>query len=146
MCSRHRLTGMEVRGFRIEGAVQVFEVVLTVNMTSLTIDQIIGKRRKVVSDMCDQLKEAALREANAEEWALLCREVKDERSRGCQSQQLASEAPAAPQAVDAFLSARIMPLAREHPDHYNQNGPLGAAIGEAVLAPSALRTSHLLTS
>ena len=33
------LTGMEVRGSRVEGAMQVYEVRLTVNMSALTIEQ-----------------------------------------------------------------------------------------------------------
>ena len=42
---------MEVRESRVEGTVQVYTVVISVNMMSQTIEQVIGKRRKVVSDM-----------------------------------------------------------------------------------------------
>ena len=35
------LTGMEVRGSRVEGSVQIYEVALTVNMASLTIEQVV---------------------------------------------------------------------------------------------------------
>ena len=42
---------MEVRESRVEGTVQVYTVVISVNMMSQTIEQIIGKRRKVVIDM-----------------------------------------------------------------------------------------------
>ena len=52
---------MEVRGSRVEGSVQVFEVVLTVNMASLTIEQVIGKRRKVIGSV---LKGPRARDAN----------------------------------------------------------------------------------
>ena len=45
------LTGMEVRGSRVEGAVQVYEVTLTVNMASLTIEQVLNKRHKLVREM-----------------------------------------------------------------------------------------------
>ena len=82
--------------------------------------------------MCDQLREAAQRDAKAEEWALLHRT----------DDPFAKAAPAAaveqaggavvPPAVDAFLTGRIMPLATKETDHYNRNGPLGDAICEAV--------------
>ena len=37
------LTGMEVRGSRVEGSVQIYEVALTVNMASLTIEQVVAR-------------------------------------------------------------------------------------------------------
>lgn len=60
------LTGMEVRGSRVEGAVQVYEVGLTVNMVALTIEQVIGKRKKLLADMLPGLQ-AELRLQTAEE-------------------------------------------------------------------------------
>ena len=45
------LTGLEVRGSRVEGTVLVVEVKLSVNLTSLTIEQVIGKRKKMLQDM-----------------------------------------------------------------------------------------------
>ena len=129
---------MEVRSSRIEGAVQIFEVVLTVNMASLTIEQVIGKRRKVVRDMCDQLKEAVQREAKAKEWQLLRREGDCSTiwAAKAAAEQLATRGAVVPPAVNAFLTERIMSLAREKTDHYNQNDLLGAAIREAVRAAS----------
>ena len=40
-----------MRGSRVEGTVQIYEVALTVNLTSLTIEQVIGKRKKMLVDM-----------------------------------------------------------------------------------------------
>ena len=51
------LTGMEVRGSRVEGAVQIYEVVLTVNMLSLTIDEVIGKRQKLLKEIVGLAKQ-----------------------------------------------------------------------------------------
>ena len=45
------LTGLEVRSTRAEGSVLVVEVSLSVNLASLTIEQVIGKRKKVLQDM-----------------------------------------------------------------------------------------------
>ena len=45
------LTGLEVSGSRVEGPVLIVEVKLSVNLTSLTIEQVIGKRKKVLQDM-----------------------------------------------------------------------------------------------
>ena len=104
------LTGLEVRATRVEGSVLVVEVALSINLASLTIEQVLGKRRKVVADMCDQLAARARLEAQGEAWALL-------RSSS---------------AVDRFLEERLKGLAREAPEHYNENAPLGDAIREAV--------------
>ena len=46
------LTGMEVRGSRVEDDVQVYEVTLTVNMASLTIEQVINKRQHLLKQLC----------------------------------------------------------------------------------------------
>ena len=54
------LTGLEVRGTRIDGAVLVVEVALSINLASLTIEQVIGKRKKMLQDMVPGL-EAELR-------------------------------------------------------------------------------------
>ena len=56
------LTGLEVRGSRVEGPVLIVEVKLSVNLTSLTIEQVIGKRKKVLQDMVPGL-EAEVRQA-----------------------------------------------------------------------------------
>jgi NLR family CARD domain-containing protein 3 len=57
------LTGLEVRGEpRVEGKVLIVEVKLSINLTSLTIEQVIGKRKKVLQDMVPGL-EAEVRQA-----------------------------------------------------------------------------------
>ena len=56
------LTGLEVRGSRVEGQLLIVEVKLSVNLTSLTIEQVIGKRKKVLQDMVFGL-EAEVRQA-----------------------------------------------------------------------------------
>ena len=49
------LTGLEVRSTRVQDSVLVVSVSLTVNLASLTIEQVIGKRKKLLGDMVDQM-------------------------------------------------------------------------------------------
>ena len=58
------LVGLEVHSTRVEGAVMIVSVGLSVNLTSLTIEQVIGRRKKVLEDMVPGLEaevKAALR-------------------------------------------------------------------------------------
>ena len=48
------LTGLQVQSTRVEGAVLVVSVALSVNLASLTIEQVVGKRRDLVGQMVDQ--------------------------------------------------------------------------------------------
>ena len=77
--------------------------------------QVLGKRQKVVGDMCAQLAVKARQIAESDEWQVLS----------------ASEVSAA-RMVEDFLKAKLLPLAQKEPDHYNDNAPLGSAIQEAV--------------
>ena len=77
--------------------------------------QVLGKRRKVVSDMCAQLAVKARQIAQSDEWQVLS----------------ATEVSAA-QVVEDFVKAKLLPLAEKEPEHYNDNAPLGSAIQEAV--------------
>ena len=95
---------------RVDGSVVVIECAFSVNLTALTLEQVLSKRRKVVEDMCEQLAIRARHAAQLDEWAIL----------------LPSKA------VDAFLDERLMPVAKREPEHYNDNAPLGSAIQEAV--------------
>jgi len=50
------LTGMEVRGTRVDGATLVIVVHQSVNQKSLTLEQVVSKRREAVVDMTDQMQ------------------------------------------------------------------------------------------
>ena len=66
------LTGIELLGTRIEGAVLVVEARLSINLNALTIEQVISKRRKMVGDMCIAMQAEILHEARSEpSWAQL---------------------------------------------------------------------------
>ena len=73
--------------------------------------------------MCDQLAVKARHEAQGDAWNVLRK--KDDMG----TVQLA---------VDAFLNERLMPLALKDAEHYNENGPLGEAIREAVAVAQIL--------
>ena len=47
------LTGIEVLGSRIDGTVVVIECAFSINLTALTLEQVLNKRHKLVTDMGD---------------------------------------------------------------------------------------------
>eukprot|EP00966_Prymnesium_polylepis_P174211 4030738-Prymnesium_polylepis.1 len=47
------LTGLEVQSTRVQGSVLVVGVGLSVNLTALTIDQVLAKRKKIVESAVD---------------------------------------------------------------------------------------------
>lgn len=47
------LTGMEVLATRVDGPVLVVSVGLSINLASMTLEQVVGKRRKLLRDMAD---------------------------------------------------------------------------------------------
>ncbi|CAK0862588.1 unnamed protein product [Prorocentrum cordatum] len=56
------LTSLQVLGTSVEGMVLVVSLRLNLNLTSMTIEDVIGKRRKVATEMCRNLKSEAKRE------------------------------------------------------------------------------------
>ena len=100
---------------RIDGSLVVIECSFCINLTALTIEQVLGKRQKVVRDMIEQLRRGAQREAETSPaWAML------------------RDADGRCPAADRFLEAKLTPLGEHEATHYNRNGPLGDAIQEAV--------------
>jgi len=115
MCSFGPLTGIEVLRTRIDGSVVVIECSFSINLTALTIEQVLGKRQKVVRDMVEQLRRGAQRDVETNPaWVRL------------------RDADGRCPAVDRFFEGMLAPLAEHEVTHYNENGPLGDAIQEAV--------------
>jgi len=109
------LTGIEVLRTRIDGSVVVIECSFSINLTALTIEQVLGKRQKVVRDMVEQLRRGAQRDVETNPaWVRL------------------RDADGRCPAVDRFFEDMLAPLAEHEVTHYNENGPLGDAIQEAV--------------
>ena len=75
------LTGIEVLGTRIDGSLVVVECAFSINLSALTLEEVLGKRRKVVRDMCEQLAARARLVAEGEAWAVLTRTNGDWRRR-----------------------------------------------------------------
>ena len=117
------LTGIEVLRTRVDGSVVVIECSFSINLTDLTIEQVLGKRQKIVRDMIEQLRRGARRDAETNPaWVML------------------RNADGRCPAVDRFLEDTLAPLGEHEATHYNHNGPLGNAIQEAVaLAESVAR-------
>jgi len=101
----------------------VIECSFSINLTALTIEQVLGKRQKIVRDMVEQLRRGAQRDVETNPaWVRL------------------RDADGLCPAVDRFFEGMLAPLAEHEVTHYNENGPLGDAIQEAVaLADSVSR-------
>ena len=152
------LTGIEVLRTRIEGSAVIIECALSINLTALTLEQVLGKRQKLVADMCDQLALKARRAAERDAaWAALrvgggppdapaaaaaggggdggasTEAVATGFRRQSDVASLRTQA-----AVEAFLQAKLMPVADKPSTHYNENEPLSRAITEAVAAAEIL--------
>ena len=97
----------------------VIECDFNINLAALTLEEVLGKRRKVVKDMCDQLAVKTRHDAQGESWRALRTAGED-------------ATKPVPHAVELFIEKRLMPLATKDPSFYNENAPLGQAIGEAV--------------
>ncbi len=54
------LTGLEVQGTRVEGTVLVVEAKVSINLMSLTMEKVIGKRKTMLEDMVPGLKAEVL--------------------------------------------------------------------------------------
>ncbi|CAK0811506.1 unnamed protein product, partial [Prorocentrum cordatum] len=72
------LTSMQVLGTSVEDKVLVVSLRLNLNLTCSTIEEVIGKRRKVVKDMCRNLQDEAKREMKREAEREARPQLKDE--------------------------------------------------------------------
>merc|ERR1719436_433147 len=73
------LTGIEVSSTRVEDSGLIVKARLTVNLTALTIEQVIAKRHKVMKEMCNnvsiEIKNAML---HSETWQFCGWGISDE--------------------------------------------------------------------
>ena len=74
--------------------------------------QVLGKRRKVVADMCEQLAAKAQQVAHSNEWDAFCGDSDDAKE-------------GVPMAVGKFLRESLSSLTEKEAGHYNDNAPLG---------------------
>ena len=109
------LTGVEVYGTAINVDVLIVQAKFTVNMLSLTLEQVLSRRRKVVSDMTDAMKVGYERRPEF----------------GVALQSLGAGDGAFKAGVQRFLST-FDALAKHDPTYYNDDEQLGGAVIDAV--------------
>ena len=107
------LTGLEVHSMRVEDAVLVVSVGLSINLTALTIEQVIGKRRKLLGDMA----------------AGVCLEVRGKLG--------SAIGPLSATLLDRELQAVAL---KESPDYYNEDTNFKKAV-DGVLAAKQVALS-----
>ena len=108
-----------MQGSYVEGAVLVVRVKLSVNLTSLTIEQVIGKRKKLLRDMLPGLEVDLRRGLEAE---------------GCATRE-------GSETVIGWLRPAAEAEALSHPaEWYNKDEQLSASLGSLL---ETRRTSRL---
>mmetsp|Transcript_7696 Transcript_7696/g.23002 ORF Transcript_7696/g.23002 Transcript_7696/m.23002 type:complete len:302 (+) Transcript_7696:781-1686(+) len=75
------LTGLEVVGTRVEDGILVLAMRLNLNLSTSTIDEVVGKRKKVVMSMCDNISVEINKSIKSKEWDMLCSQLNDTDSR-----------------------------------------------------------------
>ena len=115
------LTGMEVRSTRVEGSTLVIVVDMSVNQKSLTLEEVVSKRRKVVMDMDANVLADFTRSLDKDEaWAAL--------GTVCDMKL-----------VSNYLESLLEPLHSQGAEYYNDDAKLGGAINDAVFRANAVR-------
>eukprot|EP00445_Apocalathium_hangoei_P041850 CAMPEP_0203973722 /NCGR_PEP_ID=MMETSP0359-20131031/99736_1 /ASSEMBLY_ACC=CAM_ASM_000338 /TAXON_ID=268821 /ORGANISM="Scrippsiella Hangoei, Strain SHTV-5" /LENGTH=963 /DNA_ID=CAMNT_0050911887 /DNA_START=80 /DNA_END=2970 /DNA_ORIENTATION=- len=62
----------------VEASVLIVEVRLNVNMVSMTLEQVVAKRYKVVAGMCDNIMLEIDKSIKGDDWTKLCRQLNDD--------------------------------------------------------------------
>ena len=145
------LTGIEVQGIRVQGAVLVVEARLSVNLVALTIEQVVSKRRKVVQDMCVNMEQVRIPSHT------VVRPTRDRRASAASpprgrglGQELASEVVSSPAwaslkslmaasgvdditaAARRALRAKLSLITSRPPEYFNSDEQLSGAVKAAV--------------
>ena len=115
------LTALEVTDTRVEGGTLVVASKLSLNMASLTLAQLVSRRRTIVSNMSEQMQIQA--------------RFKLEESGGDWSEVRALKG--GEEAVARFLDS-FMNVATREPEHYNVDAQLGSAVLDAVALSNIL--------
>ena len=118
---------MEVQSTRVDGKTMVVSVTVSVNLAALTIDQVISKRRRLVTDMCTQVTEKIIYSVRTA-WH-------PELSAALQSVHSGHRAH---EVVENRLNAILVPFCERHAEFYNTDMHLGGAINDALAAASSL--------
>ena len=147
------LLGVEVLGTAVEGGVLVVQIRLTVNVTALTLEQQLSKRRRLVQQMCDNITLELKSELSSKDWEGMAslRESKETDDEELVDKALLAFAGAdhshlgEDDALDghahaeATLAAELAAAASEPPQYYNDDQAWGDAIARAVSSVQQVR-------
>ena len=115
------LCGMEVQRTRVEGGAIVIETRLSINLKSLTMEQQIGRRRKLVVDMSEHINLEMRSEVKEEAWTTLAAQC------GLDAGSLALEQ----------LGALLKRVSGAEAAMYNDNDAFRTAVGHVISAKQA---------
>ena len=113
------MKGQQALATRVRGGTLVVEMRLNLNMQSLTLEEVVSKRRKVVKDMVTSVS-ADFEQSLPKSWKSLDEEVVG-RAHKC-------------------LKTLLEPTHTAEADHYNNDANLGGAINEVVVRSRAVRS------
>ena len=147
------LLGVEVLGTAVEGGVLVVQIRLTVNVTALTLEQQLSKRRRLVQQMCDNITLELRSELSTKEWegmaALREQKATDDDElvdkallafAGADHSHLGeADALDGHTHAEATLAAELVKAASEPPQYYNDDQAWGDAIARAVSSVQQVR-------
>ena len=68
-----------MEGIRVEGANMIVVARVNINLSALTIDQVVSKRRKVVTEMCQSMTEELKSELRGDAWQDLRKAFQNEK-------------------------------------------------------------------
>ena len=122
------LLGVEVLGSRVEGGVLVVQMGLTVNVTQLTIEQQLSKRRRLVQQMCDNIRVELKAELKAEQRWRGMHELRSLLEGGTNGHDFA----------EATLNTELVASTSKPPEFYNDDQAWGDMIARAVAAKQAV--------
>ena len=115
------LTGIEVLGTRNDSLAVVIECAFSINLSALTLEQVVSKRRKVVMDMDANVLADFTRSLDKDEaWTAL--------GEFCNMKS-----------VSDYLKSVLEPLHSQGAEYYNDDAKLGGAINDAVFRANAVR-------
>jgi len=119
-----------VRSHRIDGNLVLLEMEISINLTSLTIEAVIHKRKKLLRDLCEQIQGCFSTElATALHWRT--------QREGWRALGFAVGAVDDARLVD-LLKVGLEHVARHEDAYYNDDAQLGEAIRAAVFTKSGL--------
>ena len=142
------MTGLEVLGTRVEGGVIVVETRLSVNLTALTIEQVVSRRRKLCMDMCDSMQLELMHEVSQPKWAALKSLVADAAPLEGEGRSRRSSFDGAAGAFNlpgyamSVLRGMLDETISYPPDHYNDESQMLLRIRARRRPPSAPSPSH----